>query len=725
MASNSGEELMQAWFSTTIHTERKLLTETDIRDITSVLERTSNVSWSQIPRIYSVLRIINQLQTIDCFLTEGISDVWFPFSPNSLPSSLRDQTARSDFLAYQQLVFNTRAQDLEREHTNHGHFRNSADVPLKKIGELGKGGYGFVDRVISTISHREYARKLIPRGRTFKKDKEVLRAFERELSSLKKSRKHKHVVELIGSYTEPKYVCIFTSPVADCNLHDFLTQQLDGGKRSFLRTYFGCLTSALYFLHNSQIRHKDIKPQNVLVKGEHVFLTDFGLALDWSEFNHSITTGPTWSTPRYSAPEVAQNAPRNSSADIWSLGCVFLEMWTVLKGDSKQSLENHLVTTGTCLPSYCSNPVGVSTWIESVRALPGSATDNAPAAWITNMMQQTQGARWTAYELEEAIHVYNEDPTSLFAFTGICCLNDDYTSESVHSSIDENVRDVTLQPSAPSMSEQHIDERPPVETCPKCMVPWSSCHCRHFEEGISNTQDHHDVRSIDSEERHVGFTQFTENPTGPMYPSQYPTYPPRHKPHNYNGPSPGVPPPVPPTPSLYSTNTTFHTRTTYNFTLSGPPGHSTQTAEGAHQIDPNIPTSVANSPANSLSPGTHPYQRQHAYSGPARMAPQHNQNLPMPPDAVFTNESTMAGLTGWTEAGNPDRVWEWRVHVQDDYDATQRANCPSDRSGSDSGAFLETNIDSERDLHGDLLWNIISNERLYEDDVSLVGLIRG
>jgi serine/threonine protein kinase len=56
---------------------------------------------------------------------------------------------------------------------------------LKKVGELGKGGFGYVDRVISTISHQDYARKLIPRGRTFKKDKLVLKDFTRELSNLK------------------------------------------------------------------------------------------------------------------------------------------------------------------------------------------------------------------------------------------------------------------------------------------------------------------------------------------------------------------------------------------------------------------------------------------------------------------------------------------------------------------------------------------------------------
>lgn len=459
MASNGCEELMQAWFSKSAHDERKSLAEKDIRGIAEVLERTANGPWSRIPRIYSVLRIINQLQAIDCFLAEDISDVWFPFSARSLPLSLRDQTARSAFLAAQQLVFNTRAQDLEREQRYHTYFHSSADVPVKKLGELGKGGYGLVDRVVSTISHKQYARKLIPRGKNFKKDKAILKAFERELSSLKKSGRHKHIVQLVGSYTEPKYVGILTSPVADCNLHEYLTQHLDVGKKSFLRGFFGCLTSALQFLHSNAIRHKDIKPQNVLVKNEHVFLTDFGLSLDWSESNNSMTSGPTLSTPRYGAPEVAERTTRNSSADIWSLGCVFLEMWTVLKAESKQSLERHLESTGTCSSSYCLNPVGVSSWIGLIRALPGSTTDDAPAAWITNMLRHERSMRWSALELEEAIRTHNDDQDTSFAFTGTCCLHEDYTSESVHSSSDEDNVDNADQTSADSAIDQKHGEQ--------------------------------------------------------------------------------------------------------------------------------------------------------------------------------------------------------------------------------------------------------------------------
>lgn len=82
--------------------------------------------------------------------------------------------------------------DLERN-AKHCHYHEEKDVPLEKVTELGKGGYGFVDRVRSTISHEEYARKLLPRGRNFKKDKAMLKEFENELAILKKL-SHRHIV---------------------------------------------------------------------------------------------------------------------------------------------------------------------------------------------------------------------------------------------------------------------------------------------------------------------------------------------------------------------------------------------------------------------------------------------------------------------------------------------------------------------------------------------------
>jgi serine/threonine protein kinase len=85
----------------------------------------------------------------------------------------------------------------------------------------------------------------------------------------------------MGSYTDPKYFALLMSPVADYDLASYMAEAVNSvDKESLLRTFFGCLCNGLQYLHQSQIRHRDVKPQNILVKGSTVLLTDFGISLD-------------------------------------------------------------------------------------------------------------------------------------------------------------------------------------------------------------------------------------------------------------------------------------------------------------------------------------------------------------------------------------------------------------------------------------------------------------
>ena len=81
------------------------------------------------------------------------------------------------------------------------------------------------------------------------------------------------------------------SPVADCNLATYYSLAAGSpDKLSLLKAFFGCLANALQYLHASQIRHRDIKPQNILVHGTRVLFADFGIALDWVDLGRSTTT---------------------------------------------------------------------------------------------------------------------------------------------------------------------------------------------------------------------------------------------------------------------------------------------------------------------------------------------------------------------------------------------------------------------------------------------------
>jgi serine/threonine protein kinase len=457
------EQSLLRWFPISVGDDITLVqhehfSETDLRDISDVLRRVGRGSWSRIPRIYAVLRLLDRLDVIDLFLAQSISDVYFPFAHQTLPQSLNPSVAHA-FLELQRVVLSS-ALDLERETGRHRHFSSSDDVPFIKIEELGKGAYGFVDRVISTVSHREYARKLIRRGRTFQRDQKILKDFERELGTLKKLSHHRHIVQLIGSYTDPRYVGLIMTPVAECDLKEFLNSCGPDGKsnpqsrKSFMRSFFGCLTSALSYLHDNTIRHKDIKPQNVLVAQHTVYLTDFGISLDWSEVGKETTTGPTPRTARYCAPEVYENAPRNTASDMWSLGCIFLEIWTVLKGETVADLYAFLEESGALSSCYHLNRDTTFKWMDKLMSNP-SLADNLPLSWIRHLLVEDKQSRWTARELLLQIETVNNNPETKFAFSGQCCMEELETTESVVSSsgsLHENGSIAPVLRVAPSVS---------------------------------------------------------------------------------------------------------------------------------------------------------------------------------------------------------------------------------------------------------------------------------
>jgi serine/threonine protein kinase len=61
--------------------------------------------------------------------------------------------------------------------------------------------------------------------------------------------------------TSYRYMALIISPVADCNLREYLErEQISPGDRYFLRSLDGCLAAALDYLHANSIRHGDIKP---------------------------------------------------------------------------------------------------------------------------------------------------------------------------------------------------------------------------------------------------------------------------------------------------------------------------------------------------------------------------------------------------------------------------------------------------------------------------------
>lgn len=219
------------------------------------------------------------------------------------------------------------SQDLV-ELKDHIDFKPDEKVPFEWVSFIGHGTSGSVDKIRLRADGRFCVRK------TIEIPNEKHKALFRDEVKIMLKLHHKHIVDVVGSWTHGGYSSIIMSPVADRNLSRYLdecnnTQHRSAETADVLIRWLGCLAEGLRYIHSQEIKHKDVKPQNILIHGDNVLFTDFGLSHDFTG-SQSMTIGETSRTIQYSAPEVNNAEGKNRSADIFSLGCVFAEMITVL-----------------------------------------------------------------------------------------------------------------------------------------------------------------------------------------------------------------------------------------------------------------------------------------------------------------------------------------------------------------------------------------------------------
>lgn len=116
-------------------------------------------------------------------------------------------------------------------------------------------------------------------------------------------------------------------------------------KRYLFRSFL-CIAEAVAFLHQNSIRHRDLKPSQILLSPNGLWLTDFGWSMDMSIYSHSTTNSGEYVTVSYQAPERAERQPCSRTEDIFTLGCTFLEMALRIADDSTAVLDSWDSSTG-------------------------------------------------------------------------------------------------------------------------------------------------------------------------------------------------------------------------------------------------------------------------------------------------------------------------------------------------------------------------------------------
>lgn len=224
------------------------------------------------------------------------------------------------------------------------HIKKGQDVVISDAREipyihrklLGRGGYAVVDEVKDRHTKAVYARKTYTAR--YNEDPAAVEAQFREAVRIMRAIPHRHITSVHASYIlngigNPPSLAMILSPVAsDGTLQDLLDtlrepgRQIKQAETEILQRCFGCISSALRHIHQRAVRHKDIKPNNILVDRGRLLLTDFGNAFDGSEHG-ATTSGPAVSfTREYCAPEVQAGRKRNAKSDLFSLGCVYVDV---------------------------------------------------------------------------------------------------------------------------------------------------------------------------------------------------------------------------------------------------------------------------------------------------------------------------------------------------------------------------------------------------------------
>lgn len=221
---------------------------------------------------------------------------------------------------------------------------DEAELPYVHVRNLGHGHSGTVEEVRDRNTNKIYARKTIRITGSRANKAEQTTVFRNEVNIIRGLESHCHIISVYATYVTKRDFGILLEPVASQGdleefLAEFVREMEDVGTTSprvlamtpVLKRGLGCLAAGLAFMHAKRIRHKDIKPRNILVHNGKVMYTDFGYSFDSNGFTRSTTEGrPNYLTRRYSAPEVLEHEQRNSKSDVYSLGCVFIDMLSAL-----------------------------------------------------------------------------------------------------------------------------------------------------------------------------------------------------------------------------------------------------------------------------------------------------------------------------------------------------------------------------------------------------------
>ncbi|KAI1427059.1 mitogen-activated protein kinase [Xylaria sp. FL1777] len=204
---------------------------------------------------------------------------------------------------------------------------------------IGQGSFGSVYLALHAVTGELLAVKQVEapspgaNSQTDARKKSMIEALKREIGLLRDLR-HPNIVQYLGCGSSNEYLNIFLEYVPGGSVQTMLNSY-GALPEPLVRSFVRQILEGLSYLHNRDIIHRDIKGANILVDNKGTIkISDFGISKKLEASN--ILSGANNNKNRPSlqgsvfwmAPEVVKQTSYTRKADIWSLGCLVVEMMT-------------------------------------------------------------------------------------------------------------------------------------------------------------------------------------------------------------------------------------------------------------------------------------------------------------------------------------------------------------------------------------------------------------
>ena len=301
---------------------------------------------------------------------------------------------------------------------------------------LGHGSFGEVfkakSKAIESPEVKVFAIKRFRKPAPGEATRNTVTSFKSELEKLEKleNNKHRHMISFHASFTDEKYFGFITSPVAESNLK-YLLEKFNpenpspSADREIFYESFGCLLEAVRHLHHLEMRHCDLKPSNILVVRDpsghrYVRICDLGSAYTWdSQDQNESTDKNRRGTQKYKAPEVLRDKvlygkkiTHDRKVDIFSLGCILLELHTRLEGRTLDQMARAITlnqkSSFNGLWTYADSLQGIGEWLKELHPDDDDGHGEVPVRLIKSMVRP-----------KSVLGIQRADFKSSFARTGM------------------------------------------------------------------------------------------------------------------------------------------------------------------------------------------------------------------------------------------------------------------------------------------------------------------